>query len=102
MKKLYMLFNLLLFSSISFLNAQPRDRDREDNYFKNNELFKGRGEDIYIVIDHKACWIPNKEVFNAMGLDWNAVRRIDEDRLKRMETGSLIFRNHAGNYFVNL
>ena len=92
----------MLFSSISFLSAQPRDRGREDNYFKNNELFKGRGEDIYIVIDHKACWIPNKDVFNAMGLDWNAVRRIDEDRLKRMETGSLIFRNHAGNYFVNL
>jgi hypothetical protein len=102
MKKLFMPLFLLLFSSIGFLHAQHSDRGREDNSFRNNELFKGRGDNIYIMIDHKACWIPNKEVFNAMGLDWNAVRKIDDAKLKRMEIGSLIFRNHAGNYFVNL
>jgi hypothetical protein len=106
MKKLFILLYLLLFSSISFLNAQQSDRGpvngREDNFFRHNKLFKGRGDNIYIVIDHKACLIPDKEVFNAMGLDWNDVRKIDNDELTRMEVGSLIFRNHAGNYFVNL
>jgi len=105
MKKLFMLLYLLLFSSISFLNAQNSDRGRngrEDNYFRDNKVLKGSGDNIYIVIDHKACWIPDNEVFDAMGLDWNDVSNIDADRLTRMETGSLIFRNHAGNYFVNL
>jgi hypothetical protein len=106
MKKLFMMLILLLFTSIGFLNAQVSERGsvngREKIIFRNNELFKGRGDNIYIVIDHKACWIPNQEVFNAMRLDWNAVRQINDAKLDRMETGSLIFRNRAGNYFVNL
>jgi hypothetical protein len=70
--------------------------------FRDGDLIKGRKDYIFLVIDHKACWIPNKEVFEAMGLNWNAVRTIDDSKLDRMEKGSLIFKNSSGYFYLSL
>ena len=93
MKKFAFSFILLLiFSFVSAINAQIKDGD----------LIKGSKENVYLVIEKKACWIPSKDIFDALKLDWKAVKPIEDAKLKVMAKGSLIFKNKAGNYWLSL
>lgn len=89
MRRISLLF-LFLIPIFSAINAQVKDGD----------LIKGSKENIYLIVDNKACWIPSKEIFEALKLDWKAVRLIDDKKLDKMAKGSLVFQNKAGDYFL--
>ncbi|MFO0727322.1 MAG: hypothetical protein U1E65_26315 [Myxococcota bacterium] len=44
---------------------------------------------IYLMSRGRKVWIPNPETFNAMGLDWNAVRVVPPGALAKVPDGSL-------------
>ncbi len=92
MKKLYALLLPVLLLMSSFLSAQVKDGD----------LLKGSKENIYIVLNGKACWIPTAEVFNAMKLDLKSVAIIDDAKLNKLPKGDLVFKSKAEKYFFNL
>lgn len=92
MKKLVKASCLVLLFMSSFISAQVKDGD----------LLKGSKENIYIVIDGKACWIPTADVFNAMKLDLKSVNVIDDAKLNKMSKGNLLFKNKEEKYYLNL
>jgi len=53
-------------------------------------LLKGSSVDIYIIEAGKRRHIPNPATFNAMGLDWNAVFKVDDVSLNSIPLGSPI------------
>jgi hypothetical protein len=53
-------------------------------------LLKGSSIDIYIIEAGSRRHIPNPATFNAMGLDWNAVFKVDDVSLNSIPLGSPI------------
>ena len=89
MRRILLLF-LFLFPIFSTISAQVKDGD----------LIRGSKENIYLIIDNKACWIPSKKILEALKLDWKAVRQIDDKKLDKRAKSSLVFQNKAGDYFL--
>jgi hypothetical protein len=93
MKKYYSLFLFLfLFSSLQTINAQVKDGD----------LIKGTKEHIYLVVEGKACWIPNMDVLTGLKLDPNSAKAMDDAKLNKLPKGWLVFKSESKKYYLNI
>ena len=66
----------------------------------DRSLIKGSGPRTYIVAAGKACWIPSAETFNAMGLDWNAIRTISDADLNRIPKSPLLLKGTGPEVYL--
>ena len=48
----------------------------------------------------EACWIPSAETFNAMGLDWNAIRTISDADLNRIPKSPLLLKGTGPEVYL--
>jgi hypothetical protein len=55
--------------------------------YTDGVLLKGRGDPVYIVIGGQRRWVPDQQSFFALGLKANAIKQIDEERLKAIPEG---------------
>ena len=72
-----------MFSAFSFpvlLNAKT---------VLNNGIFvKSQGPKVYFLENGMKRWVESPEVFNAFGFNWNKIRFVSEEELKKYPTGS--------------
>ncbi len=57
------------------------------SFFPDGTLIKGTGQMIYLIENGVKRLIPDMETFNAMGLNWNNVITVDDQRLWNIPTG---------------
>ena len=50
-------------------------------------LLKGSGPEVFLVIDGQRRWIPDAATFDALGLDWEAVRVVSDQQLNSYPRG---------------
>ena len=55
--------------------------------FPDGTLIKGSGPDIYLIQNGVKRLIPDTETFNAMGLNWNNVTNVDNQKLGNIPMG---------------
>jgi hypothetical protein len=66
----------------SVVSAKPGSMRHIASHPANGALVRERGTDpIHVVYGGKAFWVPSPPVFEALGLDWNAVREIPQGSL---------------------
>jgi hypothetical protein len=66
------------------LNGIPRG---EDYPSLPGKLLKGSSTEVFLLERGKRRWIPDEATFNAMGLDWQAVRVISDELLNSIPRG---------------
>ena len=65
------------------LNSIPRGQD----FPSLGHLVKGSSPEVFLLEKGKRRWIPDEATFNAMGLDWQAVREISDEDLNSIPRG---------------
>lgn len=73
-------------SSSSSLSSEP------DLIIKDGLLIKGSEHPHYIIKAGMRTWIPSANIFNGMGLDWNAVLTVKDNVLKTIPQGEFLFK----------
>lgn len=72
----------------SLARAMP---DTASLIIRDGLVFKGDGEEIYVLEDNKKRWITSLDAFNHYGYRWEQVRVVDEAFLEQFENGRPIY-----------
>ena len=56
-------------------------------FFQDGTLIKGSGPDVYVIQNGVKRLIPDMETFNAMGLNWNNVTSVDDQKMGSLPMG---------------
>lgn len=65
----------------------PPQSQSSIQFFPDGTLIKGSGPEIYLIENGVRRLIPDMETFNAMGLNWNNVTTIDDQKLWNIPIG---------------
>ncbi len=65
----------------------PYQPQPQSSFFPDGTLIKGSGPDIYLIQNGVRRLIPDMETFNAMGLNWNSIINVDDQRLANIPLG---------------
>jgi hypothetical protein len=66
--------------------------------FPNGTLIKGSGPDVYLIENGVRRLIPDMETFNTMGLNWNNVTNVDDQKLGNIPMGIPIPQKKKGRF----
>ncbi|OGV11897.1 MAG: hypothetical protein A3J84_06755 [Ignavibacteria bacterium RIFOXYA2_FULL_37_17] len=68
--------------------------------FEEGALVKGNKEAVFLISKGKACWIPNENVFNLLGLNWNKVKKVSDKDLAKIPKGWIIVKGRNEPLYI--
>lgn len=68
--------------------------------FEEGALVKGSKNTVYLISKGKACWIPNDNIFNLLGLNWNKVKKVSDKNLVKIPKGWIIVKGRNEPLYI--
>lgn len=86
------LFILLLSGFISTSSALQQ--------YSNGTIVKGSGDKVFIIVGGNASWIPNPNIFNALGLNWANIKTIPDTQLNAIPKSPLLIKGDSDKVYL--
>jgi hypothetical protein len=70
------------------VNTYPLGNDLTSSYsYPEGSLLKGDGPEVYLIEAGKKRWIPNPQIFEAKGFEWESIIKVSQSNLNYISRG---------------